>query len=185
MIRAIFALSVAACLGLTGCTESLIKRESRSLLDTVISFSDPKLCTLSQDTEILFRSFVENNSDVFHKEWIKPGKIPRHLRHLFGPIRLIKNDGAYIIRTSTSGTLWGLPLKSIDQYFPVGGDPGGFTFSFIAPTPMVERVLKEMGFPAKAGASISMGTPNVYDHTLTLVPDHIETAITHFDCGYS
>lgn len=176
--------AAAACGVLAGCASPVAPKASAAL-DAVLAFSDPAMCQFTEDTSRLLAGFVRNDPDTLSDRWIRPGTVPAHLREQLGPITRIKHDGWWTIRTQTRGKLWGLPLAAIEQDFPIGGDPGGITFEFLAPVEIVERAARRRGFPARAAQSVQMGEPDVYAYEMDLFSAPQDDRRSLLTCGYS
>ena len=167
-----------------GCTAPQPPRTAGIGLDAILAFADPATCKLNDDAAQLMAGFVGGDGDTLSDEWIRPGTVPERLRDRLGPIKLIRHDGWWVIRTEARGELWGLPLVAIAQEFPEGGDPGGFTFEFQAPAAQVERAARARGFPARSGQDVAMGEPDGLVHSVGVHPIADGQRAT-FGCGYS
>jgi len=137
-------------------------------LDALLGFADPALC---------------RQSDA--NEGFRAGHVlaPPGLRTAFGDVRVVKHDGWWEIGVPVAGTLFGLPVTRIFQALPEGGDPGGVTYAFVRPVAEVGRVLRDQGFPARAGEDVQLGPPDGYAHTLFLRRGTATTSL--LSCGYS
>ena|GEM_PF-5607834 len=174
--------AAAACGALAACA-SRPSQTGAAELGPVIAFADPAMCRFTDDTAKLIAGFVRNDPDTLSDNWIRSGAVPAHLRDRLGPIERIKHDGWWVIRTEARGTLWGLPLLAIEQDFPEGGDPGGFTFEFAAPVAEVERITRARGFVARAGEEVAMGEPDALMYAVGLHPT-ADGRGAYFGCGY-
>lgn len=176
----------AACCGLllAGCATSSPPIAGPSL-DSLIAFSDPAMCRLTEETGKLIVGLVRNDPNAMDSDsWIEPGEVPPHLEDRLGPIIRVKHDEWWVIRTETRGTLWGLPLTAIEEDFPVGGDAGGITLEFAAPPSAVERAARARGFVARAGEAIPMGVPDGMAHEIFLRRAPGNRSRSHLSCSY-
>lgn len=167
-----------------GCTAPEFPRAAGVELDAILAFTDPATCKLDDDAAQLMAGFVGGDGDTLSDDWLRPGTVPERLRDRLGPIKLIRHDGWWVIRTEARGDLWGLPLVAIAQEFPEGGDPGGFTFEFQAPAAQVERAARARGFVARAGRDVAMGEPDGLVYSVGVHPIAGGQRAT-FGCGYS
>ena len=168
-------------LALAGCAHMPMARGSAAL-DPLLAFSDPSRCEQSLAHTRLLNEMVAGDAE----EGFRPGRIvvAQPFGQAFGPIFVDRVGDFTVVGTPVSGTLFGLSLVSIEQAFPDGGDPGDVTYTFETTVTNLEGQLVARGFPAKAGQTVSMGPPDVYDHVIQVLPDPSNRGRAMFLCGY-
>lgn len=168
-------------LGLAGCTH-VERRPDPIALDSLLAFSDPKLCEPTAAHFRFLRSMIGGDANV----GFRAGKLvaPARLRAAFDRIKVKRHDGWWTIGVPVRGSLFGLPLAEIVHSLPEGGDAGDETYVFDVPVQRVESVLRARGFPAKSGEDVQLGPPDGMAHLMSLRSDPDDARRTVFTCGY-
>jgi hypothetical protein len=150
-------------------------------LDELLSFSDPSRCEPSPLHFKLLIGMVSGDAN----EGFRAGRIdaPPAYRPAFGRIRLEKHDGYTLFDVSVRGTLFDLPLTSIEQSLPNGGDPGSVSYRFRSSPQQAKRVLTARGLPVRLGQSVPMGPPDGYEYVIELLSDPRRPGHVLLSCG--
>lgn len=189
MWQPLVAIAMTAALAAGACAKPIAPLPE---LDTLITLTDPAMCEFTAETRQLIAGFFVQDPKSLQDpitsqdkgDWIRSGVVPEHLRDRFGPITRTIHDEWWIVRTEARGSLWGLPLRAIEQDFPVGGDPGALTFVFDAPIAEVERAVRARGMVARAGQAVPMGEPNGYDYAIILESASEDAHHSRLTCDY-
>lgn len=74
-------------------------------------------------------------------------------------------------------------LVKIHQYFPDGGDPGGFDFELALPVDQAVKRLHAIGFPVLKGER-ALEDSDGYTHYISLLPSPDNDGHSLFGCGW-
>jgi hypothetical protein len=174
-------LHAAIALLFAGFTDAASASMARPPLDAFLAFANPRRCEQAPAHSKFLAAMVIGKGNFR----LRPGQIrvPAKLRSAFGDIEMKRTKDWTKVRVPVRGTLFGLPLVEIEQDFPAGGDPPDVSYSFAAPTTVVERAAKRHGFLARAGHLVPLGAEGVYDISVYLAsdPDHAGHSI--LTCG--
>ena len=175
-----FALMMLAALG--GCIHGPSQYSRGMALDDVLAFADPARCEPGPAQTKLLAAMVGGDAN----DGFRAGRldVPRPHSQAFGAISLERRDHYTVIALPLRGTLFGLPITSIEQSLPEGGDPGEVHYRFASAPETVERVFVSRGFPVKLGSAVQLGPPEVYEHVIELVPDPVRPGHALVTCGY-
>lgn len=178
-MKAIAALALAAAL--SACAHRPSAQTAGIALDELLAFSDPRLCQPSEAHARMLAGMVAGNAN----EGFRAGRIDASKSHsaAFGKIFVRRFQHYSVVGVPLSGTLFGLPILSIEQALPEGGDPGDVTYRFQAKVESTQRALRARGFPAEAGRAVQMGPPEGYEHVIELLADPKRSDQTLLNCG--
>jgi hypothetical protein len=192
-MKQIAAIAIGAVL-LSGCASRPSTEQNSApiagshALDQLLAFENPGLCTLSKEATGFLQAMVVADPTVMvgSDDYLRAGKVdaPPALAGRFGKVAMIRHEGWTAFSVRASGTVMGLPLHTIHQSYPTGGDPGDFTLEFAASADTVFPVLRKMGFPVVIGRDISLGPPDGYELFIGLQnnPDAPDRSL--LTCGY-
>lgn len=178
--RSIALFGIGLLLG--GCVHSVPVASGARSLDSLLGFSKPERCEITEAHERFLRALWQGDTT---DRGIRPGKIaaPPALRRAFGPVRVKKDESYWLVMVDVSGELFDLPLVRITQALPDGGDPGDVIYTFAAPMKRAQIKLRAAGIPVKANETVQLETDSAYDHLVYLVPDQDRPELTSFGCS--
>lgn len=179
--RSDFALVAGLALLVAGCgpRPATVRPPAPIALDALLGFSDPARCRVTADHARFLAAMVAGDG----RGAVRAGRIdaPPALAAAFGPVTARRTDGYWVVGTSVSGTLYGLPLGRIDHALPEGGDAGDVTYRFDVPAAAAATTLRRRGFPVTAGRSTPIDGG---DLVMTLVANPRNPDFSLFGCGH-
>lgn len=157
-VVALRSRAIAASIALAGCATL---PDPSVNLDGLLSFANPATCEQSAKLHAFMDAMVLGHSEV----GFRPGtiKTSAKLTSAYGPVRIERPRDHTVASISVAGTWLGMRVTKIQQWFPDGGDPGGFGIELDTPVEEARRRLVQAGFPV-AGEEAEV--IDDYDYTI-------------------